>query len=269
MATSTDRLQDSQSVHIIELPPDYSESAVSKTSAGSEYITEPPGPPEASSSSQEITRPLTMTRVSSSPATNFLTINRKNETVKGIYAINPTLPPPPGAVISKDNDGKDLNLSLKSTNGPVNCLVEIIKGVDTKGPARLHAESENGSVTLVIHDAQQNRFRLQAVSINGSVSIRIPSTYIGPISTMIKYGSLNIDTALRPKFQTISEIDEEGRFFLGDYISAGYENDETWLMDHIRVESHYGGVNIAFIEEDGGEKGKEASQKSFFSRLFG
>ncbi|KIJ42412.1 hypothetical protein M422DRAFT_143050, partial [Sphaerobolus stellatus SS14] len=185
------------------------------------------------------------TRVTLTPLTNFLTIKRKNDTIKGTYAINPTLPPPPGSVISTDSDRKNLNLNLASTNGSINAVVEIIKGADNKGPAHLQAESKNGSVTLVI----QNRFRLRAASENGSITLRIPQTYTGTISTKLKNGSLKFDSDFRTKLHTFSVVEEESRFFLGDYISAGYENDETWLMDHIRVEAHNGSVKIGFIEE--------------------
>ncbi|KIJ42413.1 hypothetical protein M422DRAFT_48252 [Sphaerobolus stellatus SS14] len=155
MVTVTDgKSQDStqlhdmtQSVNIdVEHPPAYSESTMSGSVGGSEYAA---GPPEASSSSAE--RALaTPTRVTLTPLTNFLTIERKNDPIKGTYAINPTLPPPPGSVISTDSDGKNLNLNFASTNGSINAVVEIIKGVDNKGPAHLQAQSKNGSVTLVI-----------------------------------------------------------------------------------------------------------------------
>ncbi|KIJ42407.1 hypothetical protein M422DRAFT_31345 [Sphaerobolus stellatus SS14] len=256
---------DAELATIEEHPPAYSESTISGSASGSEYAT---GPPEASSSSAERTTLAIPTRVALTPPTNFLTIERKNDSVKGTHAINPTLPPPPGSVISTDSDGKNLNLNFASTNGSINAVVEIIKGVDNKGPAHLQAESKNGSVALVIHDAQQNRFRLRVASANGSITLRIPQTYTGTISTKMKNGSLKFDSKLQTNLHTFSVVGEESRFFLGDYISAGYENDETWLMDHIRVEAHNGGVKIAFIEEDGG-KGKEACGKGFFSRLLG
>ncbi|KIJ23211.1 hypothetical protein M422DRAFT_276259 [Sphaerobolus stellatus SS14] len=280
MVTVTDgKSQDSTQLHdmtqwvnvdvehatIGEHPPAYSETTISGSVSGSEYAT---GPPEASSSLAERTTPVTLTRVALTPPTNFLTIERKNDSIKGTYAINPTLPPPPGSVISTDSDGKNLNLNFASTNGSINAVVEIIKDVDAKGPACLQAESRNNSVTLVIHDAQQNRFRLRAASTNGSITLRIPQTYIGSISIKMKNGSLKFDSELQTKLHTFSVVGEESRFFFGDYISAGYENDETWLMDHIRVEAN-GSVNIAFIEVEDGGKGKEASEKGFFSRLLG
>jgi len=78
--------------------------------------------------------------------------------------------------------------------------------------------------------------------------------------------------------QTFSEIKNEGLFFIGDYVATGYEGDETWLMDYIRVESDNGSVKISFTEEDEEQtlsgsdrkgKGKAPNRKGFFSTLFG
>ena len=89
----------------------------------------------------------------------------------------------------------------------------------------------------------------------------------------MKNGSLRFDSAVQPRLRTFSEVNGEGRFFLGDYLNSGYEDDETWLMDHIRVEAHNGSVRIKFTEDnsDGSSegKGKESGAKGFLSRLFG
>ena len=56
-----------------------------------------------------------------------------------------------------------------------------------------------------------------------------------------------------------------GRHFIGDYASSGYEDDESWLGDHLRVESEYGRIKIEFIDEVG--EASSPSKRGFFSRL--
>lgn len=83
--------------------------------------------------------------------TNYLTLIRESFPIRGTYRIDPTLPIPPGAILSKDQDGKELNLKFNSTNGSVEACIEIVRGLaPATGPARLEAVSINCDVTVTI-----------------------------------------------------------------------------------------------------------------------
>jgi hypothetical protein len=100
--------------------------------------------------------------------------------------------------------------------------------------------------------------------------IRLPSTFLGAVSTWIKYGKLTFSPGVQARLVTFSEKDREARYFIGDYTSTGYEDDESWLGDHLRVEAEYGKVRIEFVDEEREMMsiGKGASRKKgLFSRL--
>jgi len=249
------------------LPPSYSETESAADDPGPAYPSSEL-PPSFSETSRILRPPL-------APPTNYLTIERPNHSIKGTYAIDPTLPVPPGAVVGKGQDGRDLHMRLASQNGAIDAVVDIIRGVDAKGPARLDVESHNGSVSVTIHDLRQNHFRLRVASHNGSVTVRIPPAFIGTVSTRLKNGKLRFSNEIQERLSTFSEVKHEGRFFIGDYAASGYESDETWLMDHIRIEADNGDVKVSFLNDEpfdnfkGKGKGKESGGKGFFGRLLG
>ncbi|KAF8510101.1 hypothetical protein JB92DRAFT_3144481 [Gautieria morchelliformis] len=216
-----------------QLPPTYTESAT--------LDVRPPSNAALSSSSGH-TPPLAY-------ATNFLTIFRENNSISGKYTIARSMSMPPGAVPSVGDDGKKLNMRVASQNGSVDVVIELDPSADTKGPARLQADSRNGSVAVTVHDKGLNRFRLKASSRNGSVSVRIPPTYFGTVSTGLKNGQLAFSPAVQARLTTFSERDGDGNYFIGDYASSGYQGDTTWLGDHLRVESENGRVSVDFVNE--------------------
>jgi len=132
------------------LPPAYSPPEIPSQASVKAPSDLPPsfsaGPSTSTSTGVESRLP----RPPLSVPTNYLTIDRENQSVKGTYSIDATLPVPPGVTPSIDTDGKQLHLRLKSQNGSVNCVVDVIRGMCAKGPARLDAQSVNGSLTLTI-----------------------------------------------------------------------------------------------------------------------
>ncbi|KAF8590729.1 hypothetical protein K439DRAFT_1627469 [Ramaria rubella] len=241
-----------------QLPPTYTESTISTDSTTLSDISSQDPPPSAGASSSGSTAPPL------SPPTNFLTIFRPNQSVKGSYTIDPSLPVPPGTTPSNGSDGKQLNARLASQNGAVDVTIELRRSGDSKGPARLEASSHNGSVTVAVHDARLNRFRLHAASQNGSVTVRLPPTFEGSISTNLEWGKLVFSTAIQARLTTFSENGSEGRFFVGDYAGSGYENEETWLGDHLRAQTRNGRVRISFLDEPNVTE----ARGGFLGRLF-
>ncbi|KAF8590730.1 hypothetical protein K439DRAFT_1328929, partial [Ramaria rubella] len=83
----------------------------------------------------------------------------------------------------------------------------------------------------------------------GNVTLRLPPTFHGPVFTDLKNGTLTFSPAMQARLTTFSMRDPEGRFFLGDYVGSGYENDVTWSGDHLCAEAHNGQVKICFSNE--------------------
>jgi hypothetical protein len=124
----------------------------------------------------------------------------------------------------------------------------------------------NASPLISQHDKRQNRFRLLATSANDAVTLRIPSTFEGPVSTMLKNGKLTFTPAVQARLTTFSENGPEGRYYIGDYAGSGYEGDETWTNDAVRVEDTNGSVKFAFADE---VQEATSDRKGFFSRFMG
>ncbi|GJJ10271.1 hypothetical protein Clacol_004497 [Clathrus columnatus] len=250
------------------LPPDYSEATQSQSDPS---VSPLPAFSESSGSSTIISDtlpPFSVFEPLTRP-TNYLTIERQNSGIKGTYSIDPSLPVPPGAVVSKDPDGNNLNLRLYSTNGSVQAVLDIVRGSDAKGPARLDVGSKNGSTEVTVHDRRQNRFRLRAISQNGSVTINIPTTFTGSVYSKLQNGRLRFHSEVEQRLTTFSELKNEARHFIGDFSAHGYEDEETWQMDHLHLESQNGNVTVNFIsnpnfDDSSASKGKG---KGFFSRF--
>lgn len=253
-------------------PPSYAETTPAESSAG-DSVGLPPsfsdGPSTSTASS--IPRPPLV------PPSNFLTIERGNNSIKGTYSIDPTLSAPPGVVRPVGNDNRDLHLLLKTTNSSIKSVVDVVKSVDAKGPARLQAQTTNGSITLTIHDPQQNRFNLRAITTNSSINIYIPRKFTGPVTTRTTHGSVTFAPSVQEQLRTFSEVASEAKYFIGDYVSTGYENEETWLMDQLFVQTTNSSIRIYYADDESDQasddpkgKGKEArSFESFIEKKAG
>src|SRR5882724_6658540 len=122
------------------LPPSYTEAAPSPSS-----LPPPSPPPVASSSLSAPSRLL-------SPPTNYLTISRLDDSVKGKYTIDPSIRMPSSVIPSLGKHGRTLNAYLKSNNS-IDVVIQLIRGPEAKGPAQLEALSLNGSVTVTVVSA--------------------------------------------------------------------------------------------------------------------
>jgi hypothetical protein len=135
MVTVSEKLEEGD-----QLPPSYTDSEYS--------VPEAPPPVHTSFPSSSSSLPTPTPQLS--PSTNFLTIVRDHNAIKGDYTIDPSMPVPPGAVPSVGDDGKPLNMRVESTHGSVNIVVELVRGGDVKGPARLDVSSRHGSATVAV-----------------------------------------------------------------------------------------------------------------------
>ena len=66
---------------------------------------------------------------------------------------------------------------------------------------------------------------------------------------------------------TFLQKNRDGEFFIGDYTSTGYTNDESWTGDYVRIQAEYGKVKIEFVDEVSALDPGPSRKKGFFRKL--
>lgn len=242
-----------------DLPPDYSEATASPSTSNQSPLSF--SEHSGSSTSESVPPAHSTTESAFTPLarpTNYLSIRHLNSSIDGVYSINPTLPAPPGAATN-------LNLQLVTQNGSIKTIVEIVRGVDSKGPARLEMQTQNGHVDATVIDRGENRFRLHVTTQNGSATICIPSTFIGSIHARMLSGQVQFSPDVQQHVTILSEVDNERRYFIGDFTANGYQDEETWHMDHLYIEAQNGNATIQFASD---EPSLNGTSRGFFGRFF-
>lgn len=133
-------------------PPDYSE-AVASLGNPSQSTPRSFSEHDGSSTSESVPPAHSTARFAFAPLvrpTNYLSIKHDNSSIDGTYSIDPTLPALPGVVKSQAEDGRDLNLQLITWNGSIKVVIDVVRGVDSKGPARLETNTQNGHVDVTV-----------------------------------------------------------------------------------------------------------------------
>lgn len=129
-------------------PPDYMEAIGTQAAhqdAPPPSFSEPGG---SSSSSNPLSSAANFAPLSR--PTNYLTVESQHSPIKGVYSIDPTLPAPPGAVKSQDKDGNYLNLRLAAKHGSISAVIDVVRGPDAKGPAKLETSCKHGGTDITI-----------------------------------------------------------------------------------------------------------------------
>lgn len=57
---------------------------------------------------------------------------------------------------------------------------------------------------------------------NGGVSVAIPESYVGPLTTQTKNGWVTMSSALAARVTTFSDVKSVKKCFIGDFASSGY-----------------------------------------------
>ncbi|KAH7335876.1 hypothetical protein B0J17DRAFT_719523 [Rhizoctonia solani] len=301
-------------------PPPYAPSSPFTTSGDQKPL---PTPPASSAGEHESRVPEGLP-----PPCNHLIQRRSNDSIKGTWHVDPAMPIPDALLASiEDFDGrwneadqkarkerKKLekkgkrrsdnssagpnairpNLMLSSSNGSIDAKVHVVSSDGDPRTGLIVAEGHNGTVVLDIKTYTPHPLRIYALSHNGSVRVRVPSTFEGAVVATSKYGSIKISDPIKSRMTTFSGISDTTRAFIGDWQAAGFgsspssstasPNDDpplpsalsdpflSWSGPLIYIASQNGSVNLSYSEETRKEEdtgGFSSAFRGFMSGLFG
>ncbi|KAJ7214397.1 hypothetical protein GGX14DRAFT_392427 [Mycena pura] len=210
--------------------------------------------------------------------TNYLSISRSNENIKGVYVIDPCIKIPLSLLpplAADENDASRRNLYLQTSNGTIDADLWVAgAGQDKetcKGPVRMLAKSSNGSVTVRLHTpapaVTRQPVHLTVSTSNGGVIVHVPRTFRGPLTVHTRCGSVKLSPTLAATTTTLSEVAGTRRCFVGDFADWAQAPGE-WGGDELNVDTSNGSIKLRFDVEGQdamGGKGKG----SFIGRLLG
>lgn len=118
---------------------------------------------------------------------------------------------------------------------------------------------------------QNQRFRLKAHSVNGSVTVFIPSDFEGPVTFSTLNGSTTFSQPIKKRLAHFGGADGTNKAFIGSVEGSGFadldkEGESAWRGDELELSSEYGSIKVYCAEEIGEVEG--AGPIRFFKRLF-
>ncbi|KAG9074244.1 hypothetical protein FRC06_010816 [Ceratobasidium sp. 370] len=109
---------------------------------------------------------------------------------------------------------------LWSKDGGVQAEVNLVSG--TKDMAVIVAESHDGSVKLTVNAATPQPIRIFAISADGSVRVRIPTSFEGAVLMTTEDGSVHISEGVKARLMTFSSTSKCTRAYIGDWKAANF-----------------------------------------------
>ncbi|CAE6476724.1 unnamed protein product [Rhizoctonia solani] len=281
-------------------PPPYSPSSKFTNSGDLKPLPTPPQSPPASTAGDPDRLPQGLP-----PPCNHLIQRRTNDSIKGTWHVDPAMPIPDALLAPiEEFDGswnevdqktrkerKKLekkgkrrseslptsanairpNLMLSSNNGSIDAKVHVISSDGQPRTGLIVAEGRNGSVVLDIKTYTPYPLRIYALSENGSVRVRVPSTFEGAVLVTSKHGSIKISDPIKSRMTTFSGVSDTTRAFIGDWQAAGFgtsgsipptnPNEDpplpttpsdpflSWSGPLIHIASRNGSVHLSYSEE--------------------
>ncbi|KAJ7489666.1 hypothetical protein B0H11DRAFT_2278359 [Mycena galericulata] len=255
---------------------------------GSDHDDPPPeyvGPEPQSPSQPSAAPPPHQTETQTQPEppppnikpTNFLSLSPGNGTIKGTYVIDPRIHIPasflPPLAPDEPTESARRNLALHMSNGSIDVDIYVVVGGDgdikQPRPVTMLLRSSNGAISARLrtctpstssgNGAARPPLRLTARASNGSITLRLPRAFRGPLTIRTRNGSVRFAGALAG---AVTEFGEEGgvrRCFVGafgDY-AAGREREgwgkkgdaDPWPGDELTLESSNGGIKLLFDDD--------------------
>ncbi|CAE6448384.1 unnamed protein product [Rhizoctonia solani] len=158
------------------------------------------------------------------------------------------------------------NLMLAATNGAISGDIHVVSSDGLIRQSTIVAEGCNGSINLRIHAPPDQLLRVFASSTNGSINVKVPSSFEGAITMSTSWGNVNVSQSIRAKLTTFSSTSNASRGFIGDWQAQGFGDTEshiddpprpgprdpfaTWTGPLVDLSSTNGSVNLSYIEED-------------------
>ncbi|KAG8701574.1 hypothetical protein FRC11_012054, partial [Ceratobasidium sp. 423] len=150
------------------------------------------------------------------------------------------------------------NLMLATTNGAISGDIHVMSSDGLVRQTTLVAEGFNGSVTLKIHASLGQPLRVFASTTNGSIGVKIPSSFEGAVMMSTTWGSVIISEPVKAKLTTFSSTSNTSRGFIGDWQARGFgaaasssQDDPfaTWTGPLVEIASTNGSVSLSYTEE--------------------
>jgi hypothetical protein len=207
---------------------------------------------------------------------NFIHLNRANESIKGSWLIDPYLSIPSSFLPPPPAEGARSNLILESKNGAIDADIYLLStshsNPNTLKFIVIDTQSANGNVKTRLHDTKSLNgevrlaVRLFTRSCNGSIHVQLPRSFRGPIRIKTINGSVHYSAAMQDHLTHFSELDHVRRSFMGHFNPSQWDIGVPWEGDELSIESKNGSVKILFEDESQGSHGKSSLSK-FFSQL--
>jgi len=190
------------------------------------------------------------------PATNHVSVFRKDGSIKGTWAIDSSLQVP-GDLLAPIEDGAERhNLSLQTKDGAVSATVALL----SPGPERasILLDTKDGSVKFTLISRKNDQpFIAQLKTKDGSISIEIPRSFTGPLRFSSHSGKHEFSKETREHLRIYSSECS----FLGPLKESGFSNFETWKGDQIDATTLDGKIKVKYYGE------VEPDTKNFLSWL--
>ncbi|KAF7761902.1 hypothetical protein Agabi119p4_9894 [Agaricus bisporus var. burnettii] len=204
--------------------------------------------------------------------TNFYSVCRGHDKVKETVTIDPNLYTPPSLLLPMSPDETEetrKHVRLESIHGSVNATVNIVPVLrGEKCKIRMFMRSSHGGVFARINGPESRHpFQLVAHSTYGSVTLRLPRSFEGPIMISLRYGSVKFSDEINKHLTTFGEANHVRHCFVGDLSRWHAGSDVDWGGDEIVVEAKYGGVKIQYDDDAPGSVVRV--RPSLLNRVFG
>lgn len=233
---------------------------------------DPPLPPYSRSHPVESCRHLVEESV------NWLNVSRENESIGGMYTVDPHLDIPAALLTLPSNNGRSrgdketerVNLCLETKEGDIDVTVRIVgengnvdglagSAAEIEQKVKIKMRSSKGSITCRIvpidepidlsQGVTRPRFIAYASADNGSVNVLLPRSFSGSISAFAGLspsprGPIELSPDLRQNARILMDTDRK-RFFVGDFTQ--FDKHSSWDAVSIGVSS--GSVKVGYNDE--------------------
>jgi len=231
-------------------------------------------PPAYLESESSLSRPCTIPNLRPS---NFVSLNRANETIKGSWLIDTSLAIPSSFLPPLSTEGIRNNLAIESKNGGVDADVYLLPTSHSNANTSeskfvfIYTQSNNGSVRTRLHDIKsvngetRPAIRFSTRSSNGSIYVQLPRSFCGPIRIRTGHGTTRFSEAVQAHLTPFSDLDHVQRSFLGHFNPSQWDIGAPWEGDELSIETKNGSVKVAYDDES--ETNLPLAVQSFFTKL--
>ncbi|KAG8876551.1 hypothetical protein FRB97_004104 [Tulasnella sp. 331] len=183
---------------------------------------------------------------------NFLHIQEKRESIKGVWTIDPTMRIPQGLLSSIKANNRMDNLNLYSWQ-QIQTVLTLAS--ETLTGSNLVVESYYGMVLVDIVSRTNQRFHLNAASRDGPVTVYLPRDFEGPIAFRFASVQPHFSDGVTARMTLISRDTKQATAFIGDCSEFPEEMPdkngkyENWKGDGLMISTRRCGAKICYSDE--------------------